>query len=358
MASLQNPIKKGPQQTEPVVFLWAFRRPGVVHKMVTIPSAKFAAFGKQWHLEWVEYPKDAKTEFGAFLRPKVPDKEETRFDIFIRNEASGPDILRQRLLKVIEVSWGGRFSRDINRWRDVEESIVVGVAIYPPKTPLVRRVFVPPQTVSSSFLYQAGNADPCLFTHQVPIFEYDTFWRLHVDPKHSDIKFIVEEQELRAHTSVLQSERAGPYFVGLLAHPFKESIDRKIRITEIPCRIFKAILEFIYTGRTVVDSAEDLFELYRAADRFQITALLPFIKGELLLSLTARDADPNHFLNLIPQLKHFPDLREGVRICVRRVFDKWSDINASQDWRAIVGDSGAVEAFLDEGAELYKKFKT
>ncbi|KAJ3283210.1 BTB/POZ domain-containing protein 9 [Borealophlyctis nickersoniae] len=192
----------------------------------------------------------------------------------------------------------------------------------------------------------------------MPLLEYGIFPHLLGNDKGSDLTFIVENQAIPAHSNILQGGRAGPYLAALLAHPFKESRDRKVPISEVSHRIFNAILQYIYTGRTVVYSAQDLANLCCAADRFQVTTLLPYIKPELLLSLTAHLPNPDDLLKLIQQMRSFPALSQAVQICVKGVLANWAAAKASESWRTMVGGPEArevFELFMEEAAELQKK---
>ncbi|KAJ3291364.1 hypothetical protein HK104_006159 [Borealophlyctis nickersoniae] len=267
----------------------------------------------------------------------------------------GADLVRTRILKVFNTpdkSWGPRYPA-LTAWRrGFNDTVVVGVAVYPPKTPIPTKFTLPPQTATSSFLHQAEDTTTLsLFTHQIPALEYGTFSHLLVDSKTSDISFVVEDQEIPAHKNVLKSERAGPYFAGLLAHSFKENSDGRVTINDMAYKTFKAIFEYIYTGRTAVNAADDLFELY---------CLLAYIKGELILFLNNNLPKPNDLLSLIRRLQPYPDLSEAVRICVSGVLDKWDDVQASQQWGALVTGPGGkefVETLLSEAARLHKQSK-
>ncbi|KAJ3277354.1 hypothetical protein HK104_003371 [Borealophlyctis nickersoniae] len=197
-----------------------------------------------------------------------------------------------------------------------------------------------------------------MFTNQIPALDCGMFAHLLGNARVSDVIFILEDQEIPAHASILQNERGGPYFAAVFAHPFKESSDRKIHISEVALRIFKALLQYIYTGRAEVSGTDELAAF--VADRFQVTTLLPYIKSELLLSLKAHLPNPDELLSLIQQLKSFPNLSEAVRICVRGVLAKWPDAKTSESWRTMVEGPEArdvFELFMDEAAELPHKAK-
>ncbi|KAJ3273521.1 hypothetical protein HK104_004263 [Borealophlyctis nickersoniae] len=196
-----------------------------------------------------------------------------------------------------------------------------------------------------------------LLVHRTPILEHGIFPHLFGSSIRSDVTFIVEEKEIPAHATVLLNDRAGPYFAGLLAHEFKEKKDGKVFIDGVAYKIFKAILEYVYTGRTAVDSVVELSELYSAADRFQVTTLLPYIKHELILSIRESALTPEPLLTLIQQTKPFPDLSDVVQICVNLVLENWSVAKTSKTWRALVSGPESwdlVEMFVDKALELGK----
>ncbi|KAJ3298016.1 hypothetical protein HK104_011240, partial [Borealophlyctis nickersoniae] len=352
--------KEHPEQTEPVVFLWSIRRQEDIRAVHWTDSAWFGAFGRQWRLSCAQNPEGSVAGIGLFLIPIAAADSEVRFDIFICNEPLSGDLIRVSDHQSDLLGKGKGelflFFKGIVRPMNVKERLVLGVAIYATGLPYSGMLLVPSQTTASSFLYQAeGSALPCFFTDQIPVLDCGIFAHLLGNARVSDVTFIVEDQEMPAHASILQSQRGGPYFAALFAHPFKESSDRKVHISEVAHRIFKALLQYIYTGRAEVSGTDELADLYCTADRFQVTTLLPYIKAELLLSLTADLPNPDELLRLIQQMKSFPELSEAVRICVKGVLAKWADVKTSESWRTVVGGPEAregFELFMDEAAEL------
>ncbi|KAJ3287635.1 hypothetical protein HK104_008501 [Borealophlyctis nickersoniae] len=365
MASLDAGMQEPSQQTEPVVFLWSVTR--WTNESVR-GSARFGAFGKIWRLCLQQYEEQNANAFGVWLCQGTPNEPRTRFNILIRKELSGPDLYRRVPGQKMgpsgfpTVGWGISVSRVKEQQLGIELSMIVGVAIYPTKTPKSNKLFVPSQTATSSILHQRVNSDVLHVVHslayQAPILECGIFLHLLSSSVRSDVTFIVEQQEIPAQATVLLNDRAGPYFAGLLAHEFKEKKDGKVLIDGVAYKIFKAILEYVYTGRTAVDSVmSTLPYLYSAADRFQVTTLLPYIKHELILSIRQVTLAPKVLLTLIQQMRPFPDLSDVVQICVNRVLENWSVAKTSDKWRALFTpeDLDLVERFVNSALKLQKE---
>ncbi|KAJ3278301.1 Leucine-zipper-like transcriptional regulator 1 [Borealophlyctis nickersoniae] len=307
-----------------------------------------------------QYEENSKKAFSIYLYAECADDAKRCFDIILRKDLLGPDLDRFLGTKTFSAGQGSgaTWSHVGAGLLDINESMVVGVAIYHSNILAARdgEVVVPPTTATSSFFHQAECSTVLhLFTQQTPLLDYaGVFRRLFGDPTRSDVTFVIEEQEVPAHSAVLLSDRAGPYLAAL----FKEKGDGKVRITGVTHKIFKAILQYIYTGRATVDGVLGLCELYCAADKFQVTTLLPYTKGELLLSLRQTLPMPAILLTLIQQMRAFPGLSDVVRFCVKCILMDWNTAKASESWRGVVTGTEVqefIEAFLDQAAELYKQ---
>ncbi|KAJ3291216.1 hypothetical protein HK104_006276 [Borealophlyctis nickersoniae] len=236
---------------------------------------------------------------------------------FVRKEPSGEDKLRVTGPRTLTV--GRKVAKALN----LEGSIVVGAVVYPPGQP----------TESSG-----GFSVPA-----------------------QDFSFVIEGHEYPAHTAILRNERAGSYFRSLVTLPFEEASDRRVHIPGIKKGIFRGILQYIYTGRAVFKDgrAVELLDLYRAADRFQMTPLTSLIKTELLLLPSNSTPDPTELLTLIQQMKGFPDLVEAVTTCVKVLLPKWGEAKKCRKWKEVAGDNVEVRSFMesliDAAAELQKQ---
>ena len=86
-----------------------------------------------------------------------------------------------------------------------------------------------------------------------------------------DITLVAEEgKEFRAHRNVLSA--ASPFFAKLLQSDMKERDEGIIRLEEISESIMEDVLEFIYTGRVVINE-ENANDLVIAADYLLIVCL-------------------------------------------------------------------------------------
>ena len=76
-----------------------------------------------------------------------------------------------------------------------------------------------------------------------------------------DVTIVVADQEFRAHKVILAA--SSPYFKAMFATAFDEKDHSKIIIQDIIPKYFEMILEFIYTGRRLeitVDNVQSLLE--------------------------------------------------------------------------------------------------
>ncbi|KAJ3296236.1 hypothetical protein HK104_001801 [Borealophlyctis nickersoniae] len=329
-------------------------------------SAPFGAFGEFWVLDLEEYEQDEAGVNNAIditLRQISGTcvEAEPRPSIFIRKELSGPDLYRRRGGWGFQYcdagprrTWGIGISHAEAQQLGIDDSMIVGVAIYPPATPKSSKLVVPPPPTATSISFHQAEGSEGVENLKIPILQKGHLTHLFGSSKCSDITFIVEENKIPAHANMLLTERAGPYFAGLFEHDFKEK-KGKVHIDGVAHKIFKAILEYVYTGRTTVDGVVELFELYSAADRFQVTTLLPYIKHELILSVGKYALTPELLFMLIQQMKLYTDLSDVFQICVNRVLENWSAAKTSEAWRELISgpeSSDWVEMFMDRALEL------
>ena len=91
-------------------------------------------------------------------------------------------------------------------------------------------------------------------------------------PSHTTLtsSFLIGDKEIKAHRAILWC--ASEHFKGMLATPMKESTTNVIHLDDVEYDHFLCILQFLYTGQTIVtpDDAAGLFEL---ADRFLLEPL-------------------------------------------------------------------------------------
>ncbi|XP_014235421.2 uncharacterized protein LOC106658114 [Trichogramma pretiosum] len=89
--------------------------------------------------------------------------------------------------------------------------------------------------------------------------------------KLSDVKLIVEEQEIPAHKIVLSA--ASPVFKAMFTHDMLENQSNTVEIADIPHTNLTEMLRYIYTGEIEIKEAGSIIELLEVADKYQVDCL-------------------------------------------------------------------------------------
>lgn len=121
--------------------------------------------------------------------------------------------------------------------------------------------------------------------------EQDSTWsgdleRLLTSETGSDICFIINDQEIRAHKSILLAR--SPVFAAMLNCEMKENVTSRVDIQDISPDIFQALLRFIYTDRVDLTKT-DAKGLLIAANKYLIPLLKFRCQESLSKSLTVEN---------------------------------------------------------------------
>jgi RCC1 and BTB domain-containing protein len=90
------------------------------------------------------------------------------------------------------------------------------------------------------------------------------------DDEYSDVTFLVDDQPIHAHRAILA--RRCDHFAAMFRSGMRESVEREIRIPNIPRPVFLLLMEYIYTDSVKID-LEHSVDLYIAADLYQLERL-------------------------------------------------------------------------------------
>jgi len=100
----------------------------------------------------------------------------------------------------------------------------------------------------------------------------------------SDVKFVVQGEEMDAHKSVLVSRSA--YFTNMFLADMKESHTNRVEVTDISPAVFKTVLKFLYGSIPEQTEYEELKELIVAADKYEIDELKEMCESVLSANLS------------------------------------------------------------------------
>ena len=107
------------------------------------------------------------------------------------------------------------------------------------------------------------------------------------DSEYSDVTFILEDQPVYAHKSVLSNRCE--IFAAMFRSGMRESVEREIQLPNISRSIFLMFLEFIYTDYVRVE-VEQSIDLYALSDLYQLHKLREMCRSILKWNLTTENA--------------------------------------------------------------------
>lgn len=101
---------------------------------------------------------------------------------------------------------------------------------------------------------------------------------------YSDVTLCVGKEKFKVHRGILALNCE--YFEVMFKDVFKESTDKEIEIKDVDPRIFKIILEFIYTQQLPEDLTPIVKDLLVAADKFCLQPVVEKCKNKLCGSIS------------------------------------------------------------------------
>jgi speckle-type POZ protein len=110
----------------------------------------------------------------------------------------------------------------------------------------------------------------------------------------ADIKFVFKDVEVPAHSAIIAA--SSPVFAAMFeGGRFKEGQTRTVNIEDIDSRVFRKLLQFLYTGSSgssSKDTSDDLQALFLAADKYQVDALKEICEEILIQRLELKNVIP------------------------------------------------------------------
>jgi len=177
---------------------------------------------------------------------------------------------------------------------------------------------------------------------------YQDCWRsdfenLFTSKTGSDISFIIDGQETKAHKLILSAR--SPVFSAMFNSEMKEKILDRIDFSDISLNIFNALLRFIYTDRVQLTDS-NVEPLLAAADKYLLSSLKSRCEEFLINHLTT--------VNCI-EMMTLADLYNALRLkkVTQELFSsRHTEIRKTEGWKALKKSrpdvaSNIVELLLD-----------
>lgn len=111
--------------------------------------------------------------------------------------------------------------------------------------------------------------------------------RMREDESLHDVVFIVENERFPAHCCLIAA--VSPVLRNMITNGKKEINQRKITLNEVNADVWKAVLNYMYTGRIDVTNVESALKYFKCAKTFQMKELEQVISNYIEEQLDASD---------------------------------------------------------------------
>ncbi|KAJ3045657.1 hypothetical protein HDV00_007783 [Rhizophlyctis rosea] len=352
-----SPFPKNIPAAEPVVFRWTVERLEW-KKDFHWKSLPFDAFGERYQLE-ILHDAGARS-----VNPLASVNNKLNLAIYVKRvPPNGFGQLSAVHAKLFIESAGSRTMLSIREWALSQEFLAAGLG-FPNMVDSAAFTSLgkPPFQITISIMLHSGqptNTTPCIahlcvrshshhqtgtsLSREPGIPMTPQFAHLLDSSDHADASFRIGNETIPAHVAILKFCAPDSYFSAIFAHNTREAISREVMVEDTSYESFYALLQFIYTGQCdVPDDMLTLVGLYRAADKYQITACAEMAKGELFRRLA--NVPIQQMCIIFETLLDMPDLDACKVLCLRNLLEHWERVQELDEWEAI--SSSAVNEIM------------
>jgi len=195
---------------------------------------------------------------------------------------------------------------------------------------------LPPSYENEVYLIQVENEVKIFCPHLDRMFrvvkEFESEFN---NDKTADVQLIIEGKCIYAHKIILSAR--SNYFKAMFNSGMCESESSKITITDFKYSTIESLIKFLYSVKTEVnDDLNDLIDLYRAADKYQLESLMNYIHQSICSKITCQNA-----CSILSKIYIFPRLEKS---CLEFIAQHLSTIYSTPDFRNLL--SGGYEESL------------
>jgi len=195
---------------------------------------------------------------------------------------------------------------------------------------------LPPAFENEVYLIQVENEVKIFCPHLDRMFrvvkEFESEFN---NDKTADVQLIIEGKCIYAHKIILSAR--SNYFKAMFNSGMCESESSKITITDFRYSTIESLIKFLYSVKTEInDDLNDLIDLYRAADKYQLESLMNYIHQSICSRITCQNA-----CSILSEIYCFPHLEKS---CLEFIAQHLSSIYSTPDFRNLL--SGGYEESL------------
>jgi len=154
---------------------------------------------------------------------------------------------------------------------------------------IFRVFFIPDILLPTNTRHYRSNPFSCLFTFHIQlrstVSNYinklmdstwsQQLWAAAIERKMTDVEFLVGEETLGAHRSLLSAR--SPVFAAMFASRMKEATTGQVRIEDVDPTTFHNFLKFLYNGELEPSAVDE--ELFTVADKYQLETLMDLCRS-------------------------------------------------------------------------------
>lgn len=156
----------------------------------------------------------------------------------------------------------------------------------------------------------------------------DDFQKLLYNEDDTDVTIKVKEREFKAHRCILSART--PVFAAMFKQNMSERNTGIIPIDDCEPNIFQEFLHYVYTGSVKMFCHENVFDLYKLSDKYQVEEL-----KEECLEYLKKILSVDTFCDVITlSLKH--DEKELLRMATELFCTQMKDIIISVKWQSFI----------------------
>lgn len=144
----------------------------------------------------------------------------------------------------------------------------------------------------------------------------------------SNVKFVFGDVEISAHKQILSARNSE--FRKMFESDNPENENGRVEITDVEPKIFKLMLQFIYTGNFVSDEFSDWLKLLTVAEKYSITRLMKTCEHRIFNNLTS-DNIIDAFVTA--DLVKAEDLK---KTCVELIFKNKRKVVATEAYKNLI----------------------
>ena len=137
----------------------------------------------------------------------------------------------------------------------------------------------------------------------------------------ADVTFVVKKKKIDAHSAIVVSG-SSVICAMLEEDKFKEGRTKVVKVDDIDPVVFKEVLRYLYTGKTLKLDEDDMTErLFLAADKYQIEGLMDLCEQNLIKKLNMQTIF--HYLVLAHQHTAPQLLEASIKFLVEHKNEVW-----------------------------------